>query len=365
MSLIVLYLLIAAGRHIASVQGDNETRQTAVRRLVSAPICCPLGWSLVKINMGFFRPEIYECRNLAEGDADNSAASGDAKETQTSVDIFERTAPVYGYRIQAPALDQGGNYSGQLPQCNRQTFVFLTGDREVELPSSACLASVDQRLAAVYCPPTRGEALQTLSVVHKCCPLHYVYDAGQQKCVRIAGTPNFQRYGILLQEWAIFVDDVLACPQDMALVEYQLRGKEVKFIDGKMAIAIRGEWKKFKLLEYCMEAIEGASVWSDFAEQRYIVRTCQPRRVCQGVACIRRCCADGEFFTKGNRTSYCKRDESDVSFHSFESLQITGNFTKPAGDLKKEPLTSLMLFEFGEHIRFGEAFYVYTFNKKR
>ncbi|XP_018783426.1 PREDICTED: G-protein coupled receptor Mth2 [Bactrocera latifrons] len=330
MSLIVLYLLIAAGRHIASVQGDNETRQTAVRRVVSAPICCPLGWSLVKINMGFFRPEIYECRKLAEDDADNSTASGDAKETETSVDIFERTAPVYGYRIQTPALDQGGNYSGQLPQCNRQTFVFLTGDREVELPSSACLTSVNKRLAAVHCAPTRGDSLQTLSVVHKCCPLHYVYDAIQQKCVRIAGTPNFQRYGILLQQWAIFVDDVLSCAQDMALVEYQLSGKEVKFIDGKVAIAIRGEWKKFKLLDYCMEAIDDASVWSDFAEQRYIVRTCQPRRVCQGVACIRRCCADGEFFTKANKTSYCKRDESDVSFHSFESLQITGNFTKPA-----------------------------------
>lgn len=321
MSWIVFYLLIATGRHIASVQGENETRPTAVHRLVSAPICCPPGWSLVKINEGFFRPEIYECRNVLLADA----SAGEAKETKTSVDIFEHTAPVYGYSIQTPALDQGGNYSGQLPQCNRQTFVFLTGDREVELPSSACLTSVDQRLAAVHCPPARGETLQTLSVVHKCCPLDYVYDAGHQKCVRIASAPDFQRYGILLQQWAIFVDDLLACPQDMVLVEYQLGGKEVKFIDGKVAIAIRSVWKKFKQSEYCIEVIEATT------EQRYIVRTCQPRRVCQGMACIRRCCADGEYITKSNRTSHCKRDEADVSFHSFESLQITGNFTKPAG----------------------------------
>ncbi|CAD6997085.1 unnamed protein product [Ceratitis capitata] len=327
MSLVALLLLFVASTLAEAVKEENQLHISTTRHWVNASICCPIGWSLVKLNMGFFRSDVYECRNVFHND-DNSEYIGNI---ENKTEIFERTAPVYGYRIQAPAVDDGGNYSGEVPQCKRQTFVFLTGDKELELPANTCLTSVDRRLAAIYCPPARGETLQTLSVVHKCCPLRYVYDADNQKCVQRAGVQTFQRYGYLLQQWSIFVDGTVQCASDMVLVEYNLSGKEVKFIDGKVAIAVRSEWKKFKQSEYCMEAIEGANAWNDLAEQRYLVRTCEPRRVCQGIACIRRCCSDGEFFTKANKTSYCKRDEADIGFHSFESLQISGNFTKPAG----------------------------------
>ncbi|XP_017464780.1 PREDICTED: G-protein coupled receptor Mth2 isoform X2 [Rhagoletis zephyria] len=327
MSLLALILLCVAGSHITGVLGVLEDSAAAARRLVSAPICCPLGWSLLKLNMGFFRPELYECRNVFHNGDEKKVND---KETENSIEVFERTAPVYGYHIQSPELDQDGNFTGQVPQCARQTFLFLTSDKEVELPPSACLTSVDQRLAAIFCPPARGEVLQSLSVVHKCCPLRYVYDTASQMCIQSVVEQSFQRYGSLLQQWAIFVDGAVQCEHDMVLVEYQLSGKELKFIDGKLAIAIGNEWKKFQLSEYCMETIETLpfDVY-DVGEQRFLVRTCQQRRVCQGMACIRRCCEDGEFFTKGNATSYCKRDESDVGFHSFESLQISGNFTKP------------------------------------
>ncbi|XP_053959112.1 uncharacterized protein LOC128863790 isoform X2 [Anastrepha ludens] len=329
MSLALVLLLCVAGSHITGVLGEVEARVSAVRRLVSAPICCPLGWSLVKINMGFFRPELYECRNVFHSGDDNEN-SKNPNDLENAIEIFERTAPVYGYRIQPAELDKGGNFTGQIPQCNRHRFLFLIGDKEVELPPNTCLTSIDQRLAAISCTPTRGEVPQSLSVVHKCCPLRYVYDAGYQKCVPHDGEQNFQRYSSLLQQWTIFVDGMVECARDMVLVEYHLSESQLKFIDGKVAITIGNEWKKFKLQEYCMEAIEETADENYVNKPVFLVRTCQPRRVCQGMACIRRCCADGEIVTKGNATSYCKRDEADVGFHSFESLQISGNFTKPS-----------------------------------
>ncbi|XP_054743814.1 G-protein coupled receptor Mth2 isoform X1 [Anastrepha obliqua] len=329
MSLSLVLLLCVAGSHITGVLGEDEARVSAVRRLVSAPICCPLGWSLVKINMGFFRPELYECRNVFHSGDDNEN-SKNPNDLENAIEIFERTAPVYGYRIQPAELDKGGNFTGQIPQCNRHRFLFLIGDKEVELPPNTCLTSVDQRLAAISCTPTRGKAPQSLSVVHKCCPLRYVYDAGYQKCVPHDGEQNFQRYGSVLQQWTIFVDGMVECSRDMVLVEYHLSESQLKFIDGKVAITIGNEWKKFKLQEYCMEAIEETADENYVNKPVFLVRTCQPRRVCQIMACIRRCCTDGEIVTKGNATSYCKRDEADVGFHSFESLQISGNFTKPS-----------------------------------
>ncbi|XP_067621597.1 G-protein coupled receptor Mth2 isoform X3 [Eurosta solidaginis] len=330
MRLEAVLLLCIASSHISGIHGADELLiSTETRVPIIAPICCPLSWSLVKINIGLFQPDHFECRRELHSNKDQEESQNF---TTNNVFMFEHNAPVYGYRIHPPELDRAGNLSGHIPQCNRQTFLYLNGDHEFDLPPNACLTSVQQRLVAIFCPTTRDVALQPLSIVHKCCPMRYVYDKVQKKCIplNVGEVPTFQRYSELLQQWTIFVDHEVLCAQDKVLVEYELITTAVKFIDGKIAIAVGTEWLKFAFRDYCLEAIEDINSVHNLFPRKFLLRTCQPRRVCRSMACIRRCCADGELFAKGNATSYCKRDDSDIAFHSFESLQISGNFTKPA-----------------------------------
>ncbi|XP_037817401.1 G-protein coupled receptor Mth2 [Lucilia sericata] len=292
----------------------------------TVPLCCPAtNWKLARISRGLFRYDDYTCIPPKEDSITQTL--------EAAIVPFEKSSPVYGYGIMAP---KDHELNSTIPKCEGKNFVEHILDKDFEIPSLSCLMGIgEDRVAAISCITDYNTKLRAFSYIHKCCPNNYIYDSSQRKCVEASA--NFHLYRKLFKNAAIFNANNLACPRNKVLVEYQLN--DFKFSIDNGQLFLRTLNKKFDFSEYCIEALTPITDGGDNQsnnpilrqEQQYLIRTCDDiLPVCRRMPCIRRCCNDGEMFTKGNATSYCRRDESDTYFHSFESLEISGNFSKPS-----------------------------------
>uniref|UniRef100_A0A1A9WBV7 G-protein coupled receptors family 2 profile 2 domain-containing protein n=1 Tax=Glossina brevipalpis TaxID=37001 RepID=A0A1A9WBV7_9MUSC len=279
------------------------------------PLCCPNSWLLAKVWRGLFRSPKYNCVAPPTNRydlIDNEKA------------IFEGTHPVYGYGIYS--VNQTFANSSILP-CDHQTLIKLTGHENVQISPHSCVIGLDEYIAVISCPLRDNEVLQSLNFIHKCCPIGYVYDVSEQKCT-VNGTDDYQVYKAFFPNFAIFNSASLDCPTDKVLVEYKVNKRQSSFVDDQF-ILLHSEKRKFYYSEYCLEAITNRSTIISNREMQFLVRVCADIDICDRIPCIRRCCRDDEIFTRGNATSYCKKDTGDIAYHSFESLNISGNFSKP------------------------------------
>lgn len=295
-------LIIAGARTIAA--GDPD--------ITTIPLCCPsVDWRLAQVSGDLLRPKQYDC-------VDQNF------ENQTT--ILENTSPVYGIGIRRP-IDHETNSS--IPQCENHVLARFPRVGDQMISREACVMGMGNYLATISCSQ---ETVQSISFVQKCCPLNYIYDSGQRKCVQNLETSNFHLYTPILGRTVIFNDNQIDCPRDKVLVEYKLNQYNFAITNG--SLDLRPLRKKFESSQYCIEALDNVASRSakPMTDQVFLVRTCDDvSSTCHRIPCIRRCCNDGEMFSKGNATSYCRRDETDTTYHSFESLEISGNFSKPSG----------------------------------
>ncbi|XP_073824519.1 methuselah-like 15 [Musca autumnalis] len=309
---IICALLIAGKRTV------TLTAATDVLDLKSVPLCCPRAdWKLARITNDLHEVDRYECVPQSLNISVAQLSPGQREETT----VFENATPVYGLGIR---LSEDHMTNSSIPVCENQIFNRFAKNHDVEIASDACVMGVQDELVTVSCSQDDQQWRQ-ISFAQKCCPLNYVYDGSQRKCVQKAEALDFQVYQPFFKTVVIFNDKPIDCPRDKVLVEYKLT--QFKFSINNGRIYLRPLNKIFGPSRYCIEAVVNAPYRS---EQEFLVRTCDDiTSTCRRMPCIRRCCNDGEMFTKGNATSYCKRDESDTTFHSFESLDISGNFSKP------------------------------------
>lgn len=316
-----IFWLLFINVGIQSITARAEERSTL-------PLCCPgHGWKLARISRGLFRSDDYTC--IPPPLMDNLT-----EPLNDAVLAFDKSSPLFGYGVLEPK-EHESNFS--IPTCERRKYVEYTVGEDFEIPPNSCIMGIaDELIAAISCPPTNEDSLQAFRFIHKCCPNNYIYDSTQRKCIEAAA--NYHLYKNLFPNKAIFKANTLACPRDKVLVEYQLNEFKFSIDDGELFL--RNLNKKFAFPQYCIEAVVQSPALDNPSqssimlrrEQQFLVRTCDDMlTVCRRMPCIRRCCSDGEMFTKGNATSYCRRDESDTTYHSFESLEISGNFTKPPG----------------------------------
>ncbi|XP_061390516.1 uncharacterized protein LOC133325812 [Musca vetustissima] len=309
---IICALLIAGKRTTIAVTVTDAFDLTTV------PLCCPSAdWKLARITADVQESPKYVCLPQAY---DTNATQSPAGPKEGSF-LFENSSPVYGLGIRL-AEDHMTNSS--IPECDNQILNRFARNDEVEIASDACVMGVQDELVTVSCPQ-EDPKWRPITFAQKCCPNNFIYDGGQRKCVQSSDAPNFQLYQEFFQTAVVFNDNAIECPRNKVLVEYKLT--QYKFTISNGSIHLRTLNKKFGPSQYCVEAIDNVPYET---EQEFLVRTCDDiSSACRRMPCIRRCCNDGEMFTKGNATSYCKRDESDTTFHSFESLDISGNFSKP------------------------------------
>lgn len=292
---------------------------------VWVPLCCPTSWLLAKVNRGIFRLPNYKCVPPPINRYDL---------IDNEIAIFEDTHPVYGYGIRG--VSQTLSNSSVL-SCDHQTLVKLTGDENVQIPSHSCVIGLGKYIAVISCPLHDNDILQPLNFIHKCCPIGYVYEVSQQKCI-VDENDNYHVYKVYFPNFAIFNSAPLDCSTNKVLVEYKVNKRQSSFADDQF-ILLQPEKRKFYYSDYCLEAImdqsniqQNSNVSSEISTgemQPFLVRVCDDTDICDRIPCIRRCCQDDEIFTRGNATSYCKKDAGDISYHSFESLNTSGNFSKP------------------------------------
>lgn len=314
---IICALLIAGKRTVAVAVTATDGID-----LTTVPLCCSSAdWKLARITSDLQESAKYVCVPQLFIANSTQLPSGQKEE----ILIFENSSPVYGLGIRH-GEDHVTNSS--TPECSSPVFNKFARNRNVEIAADACVMAVRDELVTVSCP-REDQQWRTISFAQKCCPHNFIYDAGQRKCVQSPDPVNFQLYQPFFKTAVVFNDNTIDCPRDKVLVEYKLTQFKFSLSNGR--IYLRALNKIFESSQYCVEAIENAPYVID---QEFLVRTCDDiASTCHRMPCIRRCCNDGEMFTKGNATSYCKRDESDTTFHSFESLDISGNFTKPPGKL--------------------------------
>lgn len=284
----------------------------------SLSMCCPCGWPLIQIETGFFSGNRYECFDPAT-----------ATKFSNIFQSFDPTPPVYGIHISPAHNEQNSNFS--LSLCDRQVFAIFPGDFDVEMKTFTCLAQSENRIMAVSCPDLEYKMIHRLSFIHKCCPLDHVYNGIHKKCVPVE-TPDQIDYSIyngLFEHSGFFRDLPLDCPREKVLVEYHLDLKDFRIEQSNLYLR-RNDQSGFSIYDYCIEAYSPNQLDE---HPQFLVRVCMDKTVCNHITCIRRCCTDGEMFMKGNATSYCKRDETDIAYHSFEGLEISGNFSKPKGNI--------------------------------
>lgn len=299
------------------INGGIQSITAGAPELAEVPICCPAaGWKLARISRGLFRSDDFTC--IPPTDKDNVTES-----LSSNSSPYEHSYPVYGYGVITPNRHLTNN---TIVKCDDKKYVEFPIDNDFEIPPQSCMMGIDDRhMAVIACSPAYNDILKPFRFIHKCCPNNYSYDGNQQRCIR--NTVNYELYGNLFERFSIFEAKPIACPRDKVLVEYQLN--TFKFFVGNGHLYMRDLNKKFDFSEYCIEAMEQSYTMQD---QQYLVRVCdEAASTCRRMPCIRRCCGDGEMIARGNATSYCKRDETDIGFQSFESLQINGNFTKPPG----------------------------------
>ncbi|XP_075151549.1 methuselah-like 15 [Haematobia irritans] len=314
MQLITGLLLFFAG--VQATTGDKVDDKYTI------PLCCPSSdWKLVQIPGGPLGPINFAC---VTQDINEETTATPQYETQEK--WIEDTSPVYGLGIRR-SEDHESNSS--IPLCENPFMNSFSRGENINIAFDSCLMGHGRdKIISISCSAGHGSK-RPIAFTQKCCPHNFYYDSGQHKCVpNRLGISNFHLYQPFFKTAVIFNDNSIDCPRDRVLVEYKLN--QFKFSLSNGSLHLRPLNKVFKSNQYCIEAVDNMSSSSSELEQEYLVRVCdEVATTCRRMACIRRCCNDGEMFSKGNATSYCRRDESDTTYHSFESLEISGNFTKP------------------------------------
>ncbi|XP_055853658.1 G-protein coupled receptor Mth2 [Episyrphus balteatus] len=278
------------------------------------PICCPSGYVLVDINQGILRSEKYECMS-----AENASRSDSRWE-------FFQSELIHGFRIKTVNVSS-------VPQCDKQTLFKFS--EEVDLSPRSCLIKLYGAMYAISCPPSENhELIHKVSVMRKCCPYDYIYESELKKCIKKNIPLNY--YEVFYDHPVVLNDNQLQCTSSQAIVEYNLRYNDFKFVNGYLLIKLTNQ--KFDIDEFCVEGVVNSnevvvynrSLVNFKNSLRFLVRVCNRESICDRIPCIRKCCEDGQILARVNGTTRCMRDLTDVGYHSFESFDLSGHFDKPS-----------------------------------
>lgn len=257
------------------------------------------------------------------------------KEFPVPVEVLGEMIAPPGLGLEGPEPNSDSDNLYELPKCKNVTTLNVTHQSEstLYLRNNSCVGQLDkQKLIVLTCEFEKNVLSQSVRFVNKCCPLGSIYVSENNTCI-VLGETDFFVYSSIINNPIIFFDNSLQCSDNQAFVEYTVSSKIVQFSESSLV------WKdgsnSLPLSKFCIDAIyndyESQSKRKYSSDQKYLVRACQERKVCQRLPCIRRCCAEGEMYAKGNSSTYCKRDETDTEFQGFQNLNINANFSKPPG----------------------------------
>ncbi|KAH8329467.1 hypothetical protein KR074_011305 [Drosophila pseudoananassae] len=291
---------------------------SGISKVLAVRICCSPKSILFKYR-GADNSDIYQC----------TSTEANLKEFPDTIEVIGEMIALEGLGLEAHPNDSELKF--QLPKCTNYKAYNITEQSEslLNLKNNSCIGLLNNKqLLSLSCDFEKNVPPQNVGFVYKCCPLGSVYVSENNTC--LIGETDFLVYSPIINSPKVFFDNTLQCSDNHALVEYTVSSKDVKFNKDSLF------WKDGSIVlernKFCLDAIfdrEPSSKSENNSIQKYLIRACQPTKICQTLPCIRRCCGEGEIYAKANFTTYCKRDETDNKFQGFQNLNINANFSKP------------------------------------
>ncbi|EDW52375.1 GM11932 [Drosophila sechellia] len=294
---------------------------SGISKVLAVQLCCPANSLLFKYRRSADNAEIFQCA---------SAASNISELPDLAQVIGKLIAPV-GLGLEE-ATNDSGHHRFALSKCQNFSSLSISdlGERTLNLRNNSCIGLLNRRLIVLSCEFEKNVPSQSVGFVNKCCPQGFIYVSENNTCK--PGESDFFVYTSIISSPIIFFDNTLNCSDHGALVEYTVSSGKVHFHNNSLI------WKdgsnSLTSSKFCIEAIHDSGDadldGGAFPEQKFLVRACQETKICQKIPCIRRCCAEGEMYAKGNSSTYCKIDGTDFKFEGFQNLNINANFSKPS-----------------------------------
>lgn len=227
--------------------------------------CCPLD-----SNLKFQSDEHFEC-----------------------APVNDKTLTLNSFNVGAPA-DGTSSFPGCSPK--KVTKFFENGEKFAQLNRGCIDQTSSGDLMAIECPREQSIDVHRLN---KCCPIGYSYDSNERFC-----TPNSD---YLLNFWNVFHDYVILfdqkvpeCSQDEAFVEYFSDVHDISFSQANLKV--NGD--VLQPDKFCVDGSMNSESETKNTEH-IIVRSCQPRSVCDHIPCIRRCCKTDQMLQRKNGKTEC------------------------------------------------------------
>lgn len=293
----------------------------ALTNINSIKICCNPQSILYKIR-GSNNLTTYNCTHTIESlnETDNA----------NRIDLLGITESPHGYGLDK--IDETVGHT-ELLQCAHTGYsnVSLLTEISLKVLPKSCLIIIDSNsLVSLTCKSKNDDKLQSIGIINKCCAHGYTFATEVNKCY--LQEPDYNKYSSLFDKPVIFVDNSFVCPKNKVLIEYVLTAEAIAIRNE--SILLKEHKRSFNKSEFCIEAIEMLNKNESSqikTTQQFIVRTCQQLKICDSIPCVRKCCVDGEIYSKGNLTTSCRKDEYDFQFHSLNNMNTSGAFSKPSG----------------------------------
>ncbi|XP_017075890.2 probable G-protein coupled receptor Mth-like 3 isoform X1 [Drosophila eugracilis] len=288
---------------------------SGISKVFAVQMCCTPNSMIFKYR-GSDNSEIFQC----------ASAESNLKEFPDLAQVIGKLIAPRGLGFEAA---NDSNTQFQLSKCKNYTSINISdlSESNLNLRNNSCIGLLNKRLIILSCEFEKNVPSQSVGFVNKCCPQGFIYVSENNSCT--LGENDFFVYSSIISSPIIFFDNALNCSDNKVLVEYTVSSKTVQFINN--SLVWRDGSNSLPRSMYCIEAIFDLDVSKirKASDQKYLVRACQEPNICQKVPCIRRCCAEGEMYAKGNFSTYCKNDGTDMKFEGFQNLNINANFTKP------------------------------------
>lgn len=273
---------------------------------------------LIIIKVNFITSTIFKCcpENsqliLIENDDDINSF-----ECNPNVSSIVRYIEFKGYQIEK-------NEMNNIPNCDEDRFIgFKIGGNKKVLSNGSCIDVIDDKFYAITCAK-KIKNMQSEEVIslQKCCPDDYIYDIINLECVQSEIT-EFTLSSIVKNKTVGYSIGVPKChTTDEVLVEYQSDKNGLYLQDGN----IRIDGDKFigspDMLpisnKFCLE-----KVYDNFNNSvNWMTKICMPRKMCDHIPCVRKCCNDHEKLQRVNGKTLCTTHHASINFELYDQKGI-------------------------------------------
>lgn len=150
-------------------------------------------------------------------------------------------------------------------------------------------------------------------VLRKCCGVDQIYDVKEKKCVSNDVSQELvqQHFTRIQRKHYSFISNAsfTMCSPDKVVVERKHKISDTEFPYEMNA----GEF----YYDFCLDLAFDSN---DTKDLHWITQSCNPKKICDSIPCIRKCCMVGEVFAIVNNTSKCVPFQGSINseFHQVE-----------------------------------------------